>query len=282
MAQPGRFNTLPIVAETPQGAMLDAAELGRVLLPAKQCPKHFSVGDEIEVFLYRDGDDQLIATTRRPRARVGQFAYLKVVATSRAGAFLDWGLKKDLLVPRREQRRPMEEGKSYLVYLNLDEQGRVVASSKIEKFLDRWPARYEKGEEVELIICERSDIGIKAIVNHRHWGVLYEAETFRKLRYGQRIRGYIKQVREDGKIDLTLHRPGHHKLGDLAERILDKLGQNEGFLPLNDKSPPEAIYKTFGESKKTFKNAIGTLYKKRLITIGKEGIRLAGNDHPAK
>ena len=222
-----------------------------------------------------DSDGQAVATTKRPYATVGQFAYLKVVSTTKAGAFLDWGMKKDLLVPFREQRRRMEESKSYLVYLNLDDMGRVVATSKIEKFLDKWPVRYEKGEEVDLIICERSDIGIKAIINHRHWGVLYEAETFKKLRYGQKIKGYIKQIREADKIDLTLHKPGHQKLGDVAERILDKLKQSDGFLPLNDKSAPEEIYKAFGESKKTFKSAIGTLYKKRLISITPKGIQLS-------
>jgi len=274
MADLGTFNRLKIIEESPCGALLDGGELGKILLPTKLTPKGYKIGDSVEVFVYLDGDSQTIATTRRPYATVGQFALLKVVATNRAGAFLDWGLRKDLLVPFSEQRRPMQEGRSYLVYLNLDEIGRVVASSKIEKFLDQWPLNYETGQTVELTICEASDIGIKAIINHRHWGVLYEAETFKKLKYGQRVKGYIKQIREDGKIDLTLHRPGHQRLDEMAERIMEKLKQNDGFLPLNDKSPPEAIYQTFGESKKTFKSAIGTLYKNRLITLSKAGIRI--------
>ncbi|HGX93147.1 MAG TPA: GntR family transcriptional regulator [Candidatus Tenderia sp.] len=274
MADLGTFNTLQIIEQSPYGAFLDGGELGKVLLPTKLCPKGYKTGDTVEVFLYLDGDNQAVATTQRPYATVGQFALLKVVATNSAGAFLNWGLRKDLLVPFSEQRRPMQEGHSYLVYINLDDVGRVVASSKIEKFLDQWPITYEPGQAVDLIICEPSDIGIKAIINHRHWGVLYEAETFKKLKYGQKIRGYIKQVREDEKIDLTLHRPGHQKLSEMAQRIMEKLQQNDGFLPLNDKSPPEAIYKTFGESKKTFKNAIGTLYKSRLITIDNTGIKM--------
>jgi len=227
----------------------------------------------VEVFLYHN-DDQLTATTARPRAMLGEFAALKVAAVTNIGAFLDWGLPKDLLVPTREQKVKMQEGHSYIVYINLDDEGRLVASSKIDRFLDRWPVKYEEGEEVDLLICERTDLGLKAIINNRHWGVIYQDELFRNVKFGDKVRGYIKKIREDGKIDLTLHKPGHEKLGDVAEMVLDRLSKSGGFLPVHDKSSPETIYKMFGESKKSFKSAIGILYKRRLIIIDADGIRL--------
>ncbi len=274
MVHLGRFNTLPLIRLCDRGAMLDAGTLGPVLLPAKQCPESLEADGEARVFLYRDGRDQLIATTRRPHACAGQFAHLKVVATGDAGAFLDWGMKKDLLLPRKEQQGRPKVGERVVVYLYLDEVGRMVASARIDRFLDRWPVRYQRGDEVELLIHRRSDIGIKAIVDHRHWGVLYESELFRPVKFGQRLRGYIKQVREDGKIDLTLHRPGHRRFDVLAERILARLEAEGGALPLNDKSPPEAIHAAFGESKKSFKSALGRLYKARRILFTPQGIAL--------
>jgi hypothetical protein len=274
MAEIGRLNRLRVVREAPYGLYLDGGSDGEILLPRKQAPEGLAMGDEIEVFLYHD-DDVLTATTTPPRALLGQFAALKVVAVTRIGAFLDWGLPKDLLVPISEQKERMQEGRSYIVYINLDDEGRLVASAKIDKFLDKWPVNYQEGREVELLICDRTDLGLKAIINNRHWGVLYQNELFKSVRFGERVKGYIKTIREDGKIDLTLHQPGHEKLGDVADKILEKLAKSGGFLPVHDKSSPETIYKIFGESKKSFKSAIGILYKKRLITIEADGIRLS-------
>ncbi len=274
MSEIGQMNQLVVVKEVPFGVYLDAHDYGEVLLPSKFVPADCKVRDELDVFLYFDSEDKLIATTQRPRAVVGKFAYLKVIEISQVGAFLDWGLQKDLLVPFPLQRRRMEQGKFYLVYVTLDDQGRIIASSKIDKYLDRWPANYEEGEEVNLMIAEQCDIGRKAIINHRHWGVLYEAEIFKSIRYGKKLKGYIKQIREDGKLDLTLNKPGRGKIEDLAEQILIELKAGTGFVALHDKSPAEEIYRAYGQSKKTFKSAIGQLYKKRLIVIENDGIRL--------
>lgn len=274
MAEIGQMNHLVVVKEVPFGVYLDGGEYGEILLPTRYVPKDCKLRDEVDVFLYFDSEDQLIATTQRPRAVLGKFAYLKVKEVSKIGAFLDWGLQKDLLVPFPLQKRRMEAGKSYIVYVTLDEQGRIIASSKIDKYLDRWPVKYEQGEEVNLLIAEQSDIGRKAIVNHRHWGVLYEAEIFKQIRYGKKVKGYIKQVREDGKLDLTLNKPGRGKIQDLADQILADLKAGTGHLALHDKSPADEIYRAYGQSKKSFKSAIGQLYKKRLIVIEEDGIRL--------
>lgn len=274
MAELGKLNTLRVVKEVPFGVYLDGGEKGEILLPTKYLPKDCKPGDMVEVFIYLDSEDDLIATTRKPNALLGEFALLKVVSLTAVGAFLDWGLQKDLLVPFGEQKVKMQEGKSYIVYLYLDNTGRITASSKIDKFLDKQPPDYQEGQQVDLLICERSDIGLKAIVNNRHWGVLFEDEVFEKLHYGAKVKGFIKKVRPDNKIDLHFHKPGHEKLGGCADKVLAELHKKHGFLPLNDKSSPEVIYKLFGESKKTFKSAIGMLYKKRLISIADDGIRL--------
>lgn len=277
MAEIGRLNRLTILREATVGFYLDGGDDGEILLPRKLAPAVAAPGGEVEVFIYHD-DRGIAATTQRPRAMLGQFAALKVVAVSAIGAFLDWGLPKDLFVPLREQKERMQEGHSYIVYVNLDNDGRLMATSKIDRFLDKWPAKYEAGQEVELLICERTPLGVKAIIEHRHWGVLYHDELFRNVRLGDKVRGYIKGVREDGKIDLTLHKPGHEKLDDIAEKVLQKLASSGGFLPVHDKSPPETIYKLFGESKKSFKSAIGILYKHRRIVIEAEGIRLSDGE----
>jgi len=274
MAELGCVNELTVIGEAPYGMILDGEQLGDILLPIMMLPEQCKLGDTVRVFIYLNTDEEVTASIDLPYATVGQFAYLKVAALSTSGAFLDWGLKKDLLVPVREQSRKMQEGRSYLVYVNLDERGRVMATSKIEKFLDKWPVRYEEGDEVDVIIAERTDIGIKAIVNNRHWGVIFEEDTFRKLNFGEKTKAYIKRVREDDKIDLILHKPGIKKVETLTDIILAKLAEHEGFLPLNDKSAPADIYAMFGESKKSFKGAIGMLYKQRKIVIEADGIRL--------
>ncbi len=274
MVEVGQFNTLRVVKEVPFGLYLEGGEWGEILLPNKFVPSGSAVGDELAVFLYFDSEDKIIATTQRPRATLGRCAYLKVIDVNPVGAFLDWGLDKDLLVPKPEQRRPMEKGKSYIVYLKQDGEGRLVASSKYDRFLDKWRCRLMEGDEVNLLIAESSDLGHKVIVNDSYWGLVHFDDVFQELRYGKRMRGYIKRVRDDGKLDVTLSRTGSDKIADLAERIVAELHKAGGFLPLHDKSAAEEIKQALGESKKSFKRAIGYLYKKNLIVIEAKGIRL--------
>jgi predicted RNA-binding protein (virulence factor B family) len=266
---------LSVLSQTGFGCYLNAENLGEVLLPRKFVPPGLAVGDSIEVFLYLDSEDRPVATTQKPKARVGEFAYLKAVDSTSVGTFLDWGLDKDLLVPFSEQHRPMEVGHSYLVYLYLDKHdGRIVASSKIDKFLDdERPHSFRPRQAVDLIIANSTDLGYKAIVNHSHWGVLYKSEVFERLSFGQSKRGFIKNVRPDGKIDLTLQ-GGQETRDRNAEKVENYLRKRNGFAPLHDKSDPQLIADTFGMSKSAFKRAIGNLYRERVITIDEDGIRL--------
>jgi uncharacterized protein len=275
MTDIGKYNTLKIVKFTDFGVYLDGGELGEILLPRRYVPGDRRPGDRVDVFLYLDSEDRLIATTEKPLAVVGEFAQLKVNAVNNVGAFLDWGLPKDLLVPFREQRMPMVEGKRYFVFLYLDgETRRIVASAKIQKFIDSTPPAYKEGQEVDLLIVKRTELGYSAIINNAHWGVLYENEVFRELQPGERVKGYIRKIREDQKIDLRLHKPGYEKVEDLTDRILETLRGNGGFLDVTDRSTPEKIQALFGASKKSFKMAVGALYKKRLIALEEGGIRL--------
>lgn len=275
MADIGKFNTLEVIAITDTGAYLNAGELGEVLLPNRQVPENCKVNDKLTVFIYVDSAERFIATTQTPLAQVGEFVSLKVVQTNKMGAFLDWGLPKDLLVPFNQQHSAMEEGKYYLVRVFLDLQtDRLVASSKLDKFIDIWPAEYNKGDKVDLIIGSKTDLGFKAIINDQHWGLLYDNEIFQPLRVGKRITGYIKQVRADERIDLSLTRTGERKVMDFSEKLLNTITENDGFISLHDKSSPELIQRTLGVSKKTFKSTAGNLMKKGLITIEKEGLRL--------
>ena len=274
MVEVGRFNRLRVVKQVPFGLYLEGGQWGEILLPNRFVPAGTRVGNVVEVFLYFDSEDEIIATTQRPRARLGEFAYLKVIDRNRIGAFLDWGLDKDLLAPAPEQRRPMEIGKSYIVYVKQDGEGRLVASSKIDRFLDKLPARFKPGEEVSLLIAEETDLGTKAIVNDAHWGLVHKADIFQQLHYGKRMRGYVKRVRRDGKIDLVLSRGGHDGIGDLSTEILARPRKSGGFLALHDKSSAEEIQRVLGVSKKSFKSAVGQLYKRRLIVVESGGIRL--------
>lgn len=252
---------------------LNAKELGKVLL--KHAPRGLSVGDTVVAFLYLNSEGQAVATTQEPKAKVGEFAYLEVLALTTVGAFLDWGLEKDVLVPFAEQHRPMEVGRSYLVYLYLDkQQERITASSKVNKFIDDdKPHHFEAKQGVDLIIANSTDLGYKAIINHSHWGVIYKNEVFHRLSFGQSIRGYIKQVRPDGKIDLSLQ-GGQETRDKHAATILGYLERRNGFAPAHDKSDPKLISDLFGMSKGAFKKTIGGLYKQKLITIRKDGIHL--------
>ncbi len=275
MAEIGKYNNLEIIKELDFGLYLDADELGEILLPQRYVPPTVEVGDVIEVFIYRDSEDRLIATTEMPKAIVGEFVLLKVNAVNKIGAFLDWGLLKDLLVPFREQKKKMEVGKSYIVFVYLDaESKRIVASAKLEKFIDNIPLEYEIDQEVDLFITEQTDIGYKAIINNTHSGLLFENEVFTQLRRGKSIKGFIKNIREDEKIDLYLQKGGFIKIDKFANSFIEYLKLNNGNTDITDKSPAEKIYSIFQVSKKTFKKSIGALYKKRIISISKSGIKL--------
>lgn len=279
MIKTGEINKLKVVRRADHGYYLEDEEENDVLLPNNNAPEGLDFGEMIEVFIYRDSEDRLIATTEKPAAVAGEFACLEVVGTSQVGAFLDWGLMKDLFVPFREQKTRMQEGKSYVVYVfNDTESDRVVASSKVEHFLNRDEQKFEAGQKVDLMIYEETELGFKAIINKTHTGVLYENEVFQALRIGQEIKGYIKKIREDGKIDLALQRPGQTHADSTVETLMNKLKENDGFLAVTDKTQPEVIYAMFGFSKKNFKKAIGSLYKQRMILIEDEGIRLLNED----
>ncbi|MDH5388846.1 MAG: S1-like domain-containing RNA-binding protein [Gammaproteobacteria bacterium] len=275
MIKIGRTYELDVVKAVDFGFYLDAENLGEVLLPAKYAPSDLAEGDYLNVFLYLDSEDRLVATTQTPKARVGEFAYLEVVDNTSVGAFLNWGLDKDLLVPFSEQHKPLEVGKSYLVYIYItDTDGRIVASSKIDKFIDEEaPHDFKPQQQVDLIIANSTDLGYKAIVNQSHWGVLYKNEVHQRLSFGQSIKGFIKHIRPDGKIDLSLE-GGQVTRDKNATLILDHLKNNNGFAAVHDKSDPKLIADMFGMSKGAFKKTIGGLYKQRVISIEKDGIRL--------
>ena len=275
MVEIGKYNTLKIVKDLDFGVYLDGGDDLEILLPARYVPRNVKPGDEVEVFIYHDNEGRIIATTAKPLAIVGEFQWMECKSVNDMGAFLDWGLMKDLLVPFREQKMPMREGKWYLVYVHLDHvTKRIVASARVDKFLDNVPPVYEFNQEVDLLVADETEIGYKVIINNLHWGLVYHNEIYRRLERGEHLKGYIKEVREDEKIDVSLTRLGYEKVEGIAGIILDALKVQNGFLPVHDKSPAEEIYSLFGCSKKSFKQAIGALYKKKLISIEPAGIRL--------
>lgn len=277
MARIGRINKLTVKALKDYGALLEGGEVGDVLLPMSEVPAPCQPGEEVVVFVYLDGEDRPRATTQKPLLTVGRFAGLRVVETTASGAYLDWGLQKDLFVPRSEQQTHMFVGRIYVVFAYLDEKtGRIIASSKLDRFLGHLPANYAEGEEVELLIYEQTELGYKAIINQAHGGLLHKNEVFRQLSNGQRLPGYIKKIRVDGKIDLILQPSGYQGVDELAGDILAIIQEQGGRIGVTDKSPPEEIYARFGVSKKSFKKAIGALYQKRLIVIDSEGVSLVG------
>ena len=276
MATVGRYNTLKVLRETSSGYFLDGEELGDILLPGKYAPKGMQESEEIEVFLYFDSEDRIIATKDEPYCEVGEFALLEVVEVNEIGAFLNWGLQKDLLAPFREQKVKMETGSWHVVYVYIDEQtNRIAASAKVDKFLGKEPAPYKPGEEVELFIYGPCPLGYNAIINNSHWGMLYSSEVFQPLNRGEHITGYISKVREDGKIDVSLYPAGKKKAETSSELIVEFMKRNDGFMKFTDKSPADEIYETFGISKKNFKMSLGKLYKERLVKISPDGVRLA-------
>lgn len=279
MAIPGKFSTLHITKIVDFGVYLDGEQLGEILLPMKWVPEGCRPNDKLEVFIYFDSEDRLIATTVKPKAQVGDFVLLRAKAVNDVGAFLDWGLDKDLLVPYREQKVKMTVGKYYLVYLFADEKtGRLAGSAKLEQFFERDTSGLRVGEEVDLTIWAKSDLGYKAIINNLYEGLLYDSEIFQELEPGAKMKGFVVKMREDGKIDLSLFKPGYGKVDELSQKVINLLEQHQGFIGISDKSPAEEIYLMFGMSKKTFKKAIGTLYKQRIIMIEDKGIRLFGKE----
>lgn len=277
MVKIGKYNRLKVVKLVDFGAYLDGGEGIEILLPAKYIESSLEPGDELEVFIYRDSEERLVATTEHPFAQVGEFAYLQVRAVNRVGAFLDWGLTKQLLVPFSEQTVKLREGMICLVYVYLDDvTKRIVASAKIDKFLgNKYPA-YKIGDKVEALVYKHTDLGYKAIVDNLYHGMVYENDLYAPLVIEEKVTAYVKRVREDGKIDLTMSGANDGRIEKLAKDIIARLKEEPGgFLPLSDNSSPESIKAIFNCSKKDFKKAIGNLYKKKRILISSAGISLA-------
>ena len=274
----GDYNTLKIVKRVDFGLYLDGDEAGEILLPQRYVPKHPKLDDEIEVFLYLDQEERLIATTEKPLAKVGDFAFLEVAWTNQYGAFLNWGLMKDLFCPFREQKKNMERGRKYIVHVHIDEETyRIVSSAKVERYLNNDQPPYYNGDEVELLVWQQTELGFKVIIDNAFEGLVYADQIFQPIRTGDRLKGYIYNVRGDGKIDVTLQPTGHQHTLDFAETLLEYLHTHGGQCELGDKSDAESIKQRFQVSKKVYKRAIGALYKRRLITIEDEGIKLTAS-----
>ncbi len=275
MIQIGKINRIPVKQKWGNIIHLDGGKSGDILLKGKYPAEKYQPGEEIEVFVYVDREQRLLATTQKPYALVGEFAILQVVANSAAGSFMNWGLDSDLFVPRSEQQDAMREGASYVVYIFLyDTNNRITASTKLDKFFDPEPPQCTEGEEVDLLVYAETALGYSAVVNSTHAGMIYKNEVFQAIVIGQRLRGYVKKVREDGKIDLRLQQTGYQRVDDISQVILDILKDCGGRVAVTDKSPPEDIYGLFGVSKKVYKKAIGALYKQRLVIIETDGIKL--------
>jgi len=279
MATIGKLNTLAIVRDSTPGLYLDGGEHGEILLPNRYVPREFKIGDRLEVFVYRDSEDRLVATTETPRATVGEVATLKVISINRqVGAFLDWGLAKDLLLPFREQTGPLRLGQDVTVRIYIDQKTqRIVGSMKLDKEASVEPADYRAGQAVEFLITEKTALGYKALIEGKHSGLLYHDSITVPVAVGRQFRGFVRALRPDGKIDLTLNQSGYRRVGPLALRIVQALQRNDGRLDVDDDSSPEAIRQAFGASKKAFKQALGTLYKSRRIRFSKPGIELLDN-----
>jgi predicted RNA-binding protein (virulence factor B family) len=275
MIKLGQYSLLRVIKKVDFGLFLDGGKYGDILLPRKYADKSTAIGDEIEVFVYLDSEDRIVATTLKPKAVVGECAYLKVVEINPVGAFMDWGLPKDLLVPYNQQQKPMQKGYSYTVYLYIDElTERITGSTRLEDFLDENPDELKQNQVVELMIYGKSDLGFKAVINGRYLGQLYQNEVFRPLHYGEKLPGFIKKLRQDGKIDLSLQLAPHLDRSSLVDSILEHLKNNNGISKLTDKSPPDEIYAAFGVSKASYKKALGQLYKNRKIMIEKHQVKL--------
>ncbi|MBD8599440.1 S1-like domain-containing RNA-binding protein [Pseudomonas sp. W2Oct36] len=277
MALVGRYNSLQVVKHTNFGLYLDGAQDGEILLPNRYIPKDIPSEDEdwLNVFIYLDSDDKLIATTEKPKVQVGEFASLKVVEVNSIGIFLDWGLPKDLLLPYSEEKQPLKAGDYCVVHVYLDKHTRrITATTRLDRYLDKVPVNYAVGQEVDLLVAEETAMGFKAIINNKHWGLIHKNEVFKFLRSGKQEKGFIKEVRSDGNISLSLQPVGEQLASSLNAQILGKLRDNNGVLPVSDKSDPQVISNLFGVSKGNFKKAIGALYKQGQIVIHADRIEL--------
>lgn len=275
----GSRNRLVATRLAGPGLFLDGGEEGDILLPARLVPAGAKPGDILDVFVYLDSEDRLIATTEQPLAEVGEVAWLRVRDVNDAGAFLDWGLPKDLLLPYNEQPRELkrfiEPGRHCMVMVFVDDSGRIAASARLDDFISHEASGIDAGQQVSLLVADRTDIGVRVVVNHRFWGLLYADEIFQPLQRGDRQVGYVRKLRPDQRLDISLNPPVRERMDAVSQGILDQLEKHGGFMAVSDKSPPELIYKVFGVSKKVFKQAIGALYKERRIVIEGAGIRLA-------
>ena len=280
MIEIGKYNTLTVVKIVDFGVYLDGGEeWDEILMPNEYVPENCFPDDEVRVFIYFDSEDRIVATTEVPHASVGEFAFMKVVANSSVGSFLDWGLRKDLLVPFREQRDPLAENREYLVYVYADlDSDRIVASTKVDKFLDQTFPNYETDQEVDILIARQTDLGYAVIVDNAHWGLIYDNEIFQAIKVGDKMKGYIKNIREDEKIDISLQKIGYAKIEGLSGVILEKLKDYGGVLDISDKSAPEDIYRMFACSKKNYKKALGSLFKQGYISISATEVRIKTED----
>jgi predicted RNA-binding protein (virulence factor B family) len=277
MALIGRYNSLQVVKHTNFGLYLDGGADGEILLPNRYIPKDIPSEDEdwLNVFIYLDSEDKLLATTEKPKVQVGEFASLKVVEVNSIGVFLDWGLPKDLLLPYSEEKRTLQAGDYCVVHVYLDKHTRrITATARLDRYLDKSPASYSVGQEVDLLVAEATDMGFKAIINNKHWGLIHKNEVFKFMRAGKQEKGYIKEIRTDGNISLSLQPVGEQAASSLNAKILAKLRDNNGVLPVSDKSDPQVISGLFGVSKGNFKKAIGALYKQGQIVIHADRIEL--------
>lgn len=276
MAMIGQRATLRVVDATPHGLQLDAGEsLGRILLPRGEMPSQWEIGDDLDVFIYLDSEDRPVATLKSPIVMPNSFGRLKCVDLSRVGAFLDWGLAKDLLLPFREQSGHMEVGKFYLVHVHVDKKsGRIAASTRLARYLDTSIPPFEVGAEVDLMVYAKTPLGYKAIIDGKYSGLLFADAVFQNLQQGEQMRGYIAATRSDGKIDLSLHPPGRSRVEVLEEQILAELKARGGFWAIGDHTPAEEIHDELGCSKRTFKQATGSLFRRRIVDLTHEGIRL--------
>ncbi len=271
----GDYNKMTVVKEVDFGMYLDGGNEGEILLPSRYVPQGCKPGDELNVFLYLDNEERPVATTQTPLAKVGDFAWLEVSWVNEYGAFLNWGLMKDLFCPFREQKMRMEIGNKYIVYVTIDEDSyRMMASAKVEHYFSEEPIPYQNGDEVDLLVWQKTDLGFKVIIDNRYPGLVYEDQVFTHITTGDRMKGYIYNVREDGKIDVTLQPTGRRQTEEFSEVLLQYLKDNGGRCDLGDKSDADAIYNRFGVSKKAYKRAVGDLYKRRLITVEPNSITL--------
>ena len=278
MVEIGNYNELEVAKFVDFGLYLDSED-GEILLPLKWIPEGVELGDKLNVFIYRDSEDRMIATTLKPKATVGQFAALEVKESSSIGAFLDWGLEKDLFVPFHNQRQPMEVGKKYVVYIYLDDSSdRIAGSTKLNKYLQPADDQISEGQQVKLLVSNATELGYNVIIDNKYSGILYHNEVFKNLETGDEVTGYIKKIRPDGKIDVSLQQTGFAEVQDASQEVLTKLKQSGGTLNLSDKSDPQEIYAALGMSKKTFKKAIGTLYKEGKINLEPTRISLLGEE----